>query len=100
MNDTILEKSGNHDNRLKVAAIETPKNIGLARGTIVMTAIGEMAVENLRIDDRIITRSGMRALISVEEIATDCFELDFGRPEFIFANGEQVSSSTGLRLAA
>lgn len=48
---------------------------GLASGTLILTAAGEIAVENLQPGDRIITRSGMRMLRGITSTLHERTEL-------------------------
>lgn len=70
-----------------VAATETAIKGGIARGTLILTAKGEVPIETLKAGDRIITRErGMSVLRGVTtHVAPACSvrtdSLSFGRPE-------------------
>ena len=86
--------------RLQIKDILPTYADGLAQGTLVLTADGNLPVEYLEAGDRIITRAGMRVLRSVDTPAPHMFKLVFDRAEIVYADGFQFDSKTGKAFAA
>ncbi len=73
---------------------------GILRGTEVMTLAGIRPVESLHEGDRIVTRTGARALRSVLRNGGESFRLMFDKPQVVYLAEGQVYGETGLPFAA
>jgi len=86
-------------NRLHVQGILANYSEGLPLGTEVMTADGALPVEYLEPGDRVVTRTGMRRLKTIDTPAPHRFKLVFDREEVVYAGGILVMSESGLPYA-
>ncbi|WP_417247718.1 Hint domain-containing protein [Celeribacter sp.] len=84
--------------KLRIEDILPDHSAGIAAGTLIVTADGVLPVEYLEPGDRVVTRSGMRALLDVDTPAPHRFALKFKRAEVIYADGVMVNAQTGQAL--
>jgi len=93
----------NHNSHGEAASATRPGAMDeeIAAGTIVLTLDGEIPVEWLQNDDRVITRAGARALraVSSRPVAgsgrahATLYRLHFDQRQIFYADGVEIASS-------